>query len=338
MDARYTTVVDARISFIVPVRNDAARLDVCLSSIRRNQAPGAELELVVIDNGSVDSSRDVATRHGAIVLEIAQGRVSSLRNRGALHASGGILAFVDADNEIDDGWVAAARENLRSAGIGATGALYVPPHDGSWVQRAYGRLRGRSRSRQATDWLGSGNLAVSRRAFETIQGFDTTLEACEDVDFCARMRAAGFTLLSDPRLGSVHHGDPLTLRALFIGELWRGRDNLKVSFRRPIAWSGVPSALMPVVDLFMLAIAALALVGLSTGWQLASTILPMALFVVAGGALIRTCRAQRQERIGLLALGQLFVVVAVYDIARALALVMRASHRNAQTAVVAATP
>ena len=37
------------------------------------------------------------------------------------------------------------------------------------------------------------------------------------------------TLVADPRLRNIHLGDPSRLRALFFGELWRGRDNIRVT-------------------------------------------------------------------------------------------------------------
>ncbi len=335
MDDRRTAVVAPQVSFIVPVRNDAARLDVCLSSIRKNSTPDHDVEIVVVDNGSTDESPAVARRHGATVLSVPHGRVSALRNLGAARARGEILAFVDADNELAAGWVAAALGNFGESEIGAAGALYVPPSDGTWVQQAYGRLRGRSKARQATDWLGSGNLAVKRPAFDAVRGFDTTLEACEDVDFCLRLRARGLTLLSDPLMGSVHHGDPKTLRALFVGELWRGRDNLKVSFRRPVAWAGAPSALMPVVDLLMLATVLLGVVTLAAGRPSGVLTITSAVAVIGLGAAARTWRALRAERTDLVNIGRLYVVVVVYNLARALAVVMKTPHRHAHRAVAA---
>src|SRR6185369_11672084 len=114
-------------------------------------------------NASTDDSAAVAKRSGAEVLAVDAGRVAELRNRGARHATGDILAFVDADNEIAGGWLYAALECLRMPNVGAVGAMYQAPPDGTWVQRTYGHLRGGPRDRDA-DWLGSGNLAVSRSA------------------------------------------------------------------------------------------------------------------------------------------------------------------------------
>jgi GT2 family glycosyltransferase len=326
-----------RISFVVPVRNDAVRLETCLRSILAGACGAAVLDIVVVDNGSTDGSPDVARRLGAEVLVIENVRVSELRNRGARHAAGDILAFVDADNEIAPGWVAAAVEMLQQPGVGAVGALYHAPSGGTWVQRTYGALRGRTEGQRDTSWLGSGNLAVWRRTFEAVGGFDISLEACEDVDLCRRIRGTGARIVGDARLVSAHHGDPRTLRDLFVSELWRGRGNLRVSFRRPIVWAELPSALIPVVDAAMLAVAAVGLAALAVAWP--SGLLPVgvALLVIAAGALLKAARAAARgtDAVGI-SLAQVFVVACVYDVARAFAVVWRAPHRNARPRTAAA--
>lgn len=316
------------VSFVIPVRNDARRLDVCLRGIGKNGVAGRDLEIVVIDNGSTDGSAEVARGHGARVIPLPGGPVSSLRNQGAALAGGRVLAFVDADNEIGQGWLDAALENLRVEGVAATGALYAAPAGGAWVQRAYGLLRGRSEVRKDCDWLGAGNLAVHRDAFDAVQGFDVTLEACEDVDFCQRLRATGQRLLADPRLVSVHHGDPSTLKALFVAERWRGRDNLKVTLRPPVAWREVPTALIPVADIVLLlasvAGGAAGLAGITAGWFA----MALALTCIALGSLARAAWAWTRQTRHDAAFPQLFAVALVYDLARALATVTRAPHRN----------
>src|SRR5262245_1079001 len=142
----------ARVSFIVPVRNDAARLNVCLRSIRANERVAGEVEIVVVDNGSFDGSPEVARKLGARVLMVENGSVSELRNHGARNATGSVFAFVDADHEIVSTWVAAVLQNLQDPGVGAVGALYLPPPNGTWVQRAYGFLRGRAAVRRDVAW------------------------------------------------------------------------------------------------------------------------------------------------------------------------------------------
>jgi glycosyltransferase involved in cell wall biosynthesis len=315
-----------RISFVIPVLNDVAGLRRCLPSLRQNGAPSPRAEIVVVDNGSTDGSAEAAAAAGARVVSVPGEKVGGLRNRGAALSRGEIIAFVDADHEIAHGWVAAVEDILSAEIVGGAGAPYVPPLHGSWVQRAYGRLRGRPSGQRQVEWLGSGNLAVRRRAFEQVGGFDTALEVCEAVDLCQRLRAAGWRLVSDERLESVHYGDPATLGAVFRSETWRGRDNLRVSLRS-LTLRGLPSILIPVVDLFCLALIAAGVV--SSPWGgLRIALAGFALFLAL--ATLRVGRVLANPGPAtLVAIGQVAAVSITYDVARALALVVRRRHRRA---------
>jgi hypothetical protein len=318
-----------RISFVVPVRNDAARLEICLRSVLANAQRPDQIEIIVVDNGSIDESAAVARRLGAHVLRIEDARVAELRNEGARHARADVLAFIDADNEIAAGWVYAALECLRLPSAAVVGALYQPPVDGTWVQRTYGHLRGIPAGQHDADWLGSGNLAVLRSAFEAVGGFDTSLETCEDVDFCHRIRARGHRVISDARLKSIHHGDPRTLLEVFSSERWRGRDNLRVSFRRPINWSALPSAILPIVQGLAVGVALAGIVSAFVTASVGLLLVAASLLCFAGATCLRVAhtlwRARPRRAVGMLAV---FIVASVFDIARAFALVSPAPHRG----------
>ena len=169
-------------------------------------------------------------------------------------------------------------------------------------------------------------MAVRRSVFERLGGFDTTLESCEDVDLCQRLRTAGHRLVGDPRLRSVHFGDPSTLRALFLGELWRGRDNLRVSFRvRPTA-AEIPSILIPIVDAALLVGIAIGMLTLSRGGAWLAG-LSMAAFI--GLAALRAARILNAlPGRSPLAVGQALAVALAYDAGRACALLVRKAHRR----------
>jgi hypothetical protein len=314
------------LSFIVPVRNDAVRLQRCLDTIRANDSSVAPTEIVVVDNGSSDGSADVARSRGARVIVLPGERVSALRNTGARAAAGALLAFVDADHELAPGWTRAAVGLFEDATIGAAGAQYHAPADGTWVQRTYDRLRRRHPGRRTTDWLPSGNIIVRRTAFESVAGFDTSLVTCEDVDFCHRLRSNGWRLLEADDLRSVHHGDPRTLPALFRGELWRGQDNLRVSWRGRGGVRDLPSALSPIAMLAALSSLAVGIAAwpLGTWWPLMAGVALLASLVATRTvSLIR--RTPRLER-GVSSFIQAMIVGGVYDAARAWALVVRPPH------------
>lgn len=314
------------ISFIVPVRNDAARLRRCLETM---QTPISH-EIVVIDNGSTDGSADAARSVGARVIELPGVRVSSMRNAGARVASGELLAFVDADHELGPGWAdAAATLFVQERDVVAAGAPYHAPPDGTWVQRMYDRLRRRQVGRKPTDWLPSGNLVVRRASFDAVDGFDTTLETCEDVDLCQRLVARGGTILECDGLVSVHRGDPRTLRALFLGELWRGRDNVRVTLRGPLSFRSLPSLLLPAMVLLGAGGIMAGLVAWplwpQRGWLLTAAGVGTLGTVAIARALSLWGRIGQRDRTGRAAV-EAILVGSVYDAARALALVARPSH------------
>ncbi len=314
-----------RITFVIPVRDDAARLRQCLDSIAANQRPD-QYEIVVADNGSRDTSVAVARAAGARIVEMPSANVAAMRNTAAGLARADVLAFVDADHLLDSHWIDAATEILHDPGITAAGAHYTTPPNGNWVQRAYGRFRPQRQGLHDTDWLGSGNLLVRRRAFMQVGGFDIALETCEDVDLCNRLRLRGHRLVADDRLRSIHQGDPTSVRAVFLGELWRGRNNFKVTLRGPWSLRAVPSLAIPV---FNLAGVALVVTG-AVVWPWVG-FLPFVAgaTMLVGTTLLRTMRLLSGGPA--LPAGEVWgtaVIASAYEIARALALVFRATHRT----------
>jgi hypothetical protein len=265
------------------------------------------------------------------VLELPGLKVGELRNRGAAAAQTSLLAFVDADHEVAAGWMRAALDGLADTRVAAIGAPYTSPPHPTWVQRLYDAFRPHRRAPHDVAWLGAGNLVVRADVFRTVGGFDITLEACEDVDFCQKLTAAGHVLRCDPAMQSVHYGDPRTLGALFKSELWRGRGNLRVSLRGPLTAGSLPSVVIPIVDLAAIAAAAAGVVL----WS------PLLVAAAAGAFLgLAGLRASvlwnRLEPRSIGDLGRAFVVACTYDLARALALVARTPHRRAHGGEAAA--
>jgi hypothetical protein len=312
------------VSFVIPVKDDAVRLARCLKSIQDSDYPADAIEIIVVDNGSEDGSDVVARDAGARVISLPHFRVAALRNAGARAAEGDILAFVDADHEIVSDWTSKAVDALTTPGVGAAGAPYHAPAGGTWVQRMYDAFRDHAPGRRSVEWLASGNLAVRRSVFDRVNGFDTSLETCEDVDLCQRIRWSGCDIVSDGGLRSVHHGDPPTLRALFTQELWHGRDNLRASLRGPVTTRGLPSIVMPAVVLDLLVVAVGAEV--VTGRPL---ITALALSALGGLSAVRAARMLNNlGRASAVDVMRAFVVASVYDMARALAPLLQSEYHH----------
>jgi GT2 family glycosyltransferase len=312
------------ISVIVPARNAASTLAACLGSIREAGATADAVELLVADNGSTDTTAAVAAVHGSSVLSLPDIRVSAVRNRAAQVARAPLLAFIDADHVLGTGWFEAARHIFADERIAAAGAEYLAPRDGTWVQRTYDRLRQHRTVSQDVRWLPSGNLLIRSDVFRQVGGFDEGLETCEDVDLSRRLAAAGSRLVADPRLVSVHLGDPRTLGAVCLGELWRGRDNLRVTLRPPRHLRSILSALQPLTTVIVL-VAAIALALADSSRALQWLLAGIGLVLLASIPRILQMATRGADR-GPGTLMRCIAVALAFDLGRAAAIVARATH------------
>lgn len=95
----------ADISVIVPCYNAQRYLNVCLESLKAQTQP--EIEMIFIDDGSTDETgarldRFALSEPRAKVIHVQNGGVSSARNRGLALATGRYIAFVDADDALEE--------------------------------------------------------------------------------------------------------------------------------------------------------------------------------------------------------------------------------------------
>ena len=86
----------ARVSLCMIVRDEARMIDACLASVR-----GFASEMIVVDTGSKDDTRERARRAGAKVVEIVwQDDFSHARNISLSHAKGDWVLILDADERL----------------------------------------------------------------------------------------------------------------------------------------------------------------------------------------------------------------------------------------------
>lgn len=212
------------ISVIIPAHNEEKTLGICLESLARMTYPAECLEVIVVDNGSTDRTREVAEsfskRLNLKVLEKRDGTISAVRNWGARAARGEIFAFTDADCEVPRDWLTQAAL-WPSPKIGIAGAHGLIPQNSSWVARAwYQDVAARKAGEVA--YVPTLDLLVPRSVFFNVGGFDESIQTNEDFEFCQRVRAAGLKILGRPEIAVVHWGTPQNLGAFYQKQRWHG--------------------------------------------------------------------------------------------------------------------
>ncbi len=197
------------VSVVIPVYNGEAELELCLGALRLSRT--APLEILVVDDGSTDGSRDVALRHGARLLTTgAQSGPARARNMGAMEARGEILFFLDADVVASPDSVGRVHDAFEADP--ALDALIGSYDDDPAARDFLSQYKNlmhcfvhQSALEQAsTFWSGCG--AIRRDVFLAHSGFDVSYArpAIEDIELGYRLSRAGRRMMLDKLLRVKH--------------------------------------------------------------------------------------------------------------------------------------
>lgn len=301
------------ISIIIPAYNEEKHIGQCLDSIFNLDYPRDKFEVIVIDNGSSDRTREIAASYDILLLQDSTKNVSGLRNLGARHAKGEILAFVDADCVVARNWLKQAEKYFNDFLVVVWGAPPIPPENSTWVQAAWFLVRKKNKVIEEVDWLESMNLFVRKDLFDKVGGFDESLITCEDVDLSYRLSKFG-KIISDSRLKVIHLGEAATVREFFKKELWRGKGNFKGVLRHGLSLKEIPSLIIP---LYFGVVIPFAFIFSLVIQSIIFFILSVVLFLIPG---IMVLQRIRQKHSDIIKLSRFFFLLYVYFIARTVSL------------------
>ncbi|HWZ12225.1 MAG TPA: glycosyltransferase family 2 protein [Acidobacteriaceae bacterium] len=192
-----------KISFVVPAYNEEAYLPRTLTAILAQTANArCETEVIVVNNASTDQTREVALGFpGVKVVDEPQKGLTHARQAGLNASTGDIIANVDADSILTDGWIEKVQReferNPRLVGLSGPFIYYdLTPRQRGLVRLYYvaaymAYLINRYVLRVGS-MLQGGNFVVRRTALEKIGGFNLAISFYgEDTDLARRLVAAG---------------------------------------------------------------------------------------------------------------------------------------------------
>lgn len=183
------------VSILIPAYNAADTLPLCLEAVGRCEYP--RTEAIVVCDACTDDSARVAQSYGVrtIVNESRQGAAYA-RNVGAVAARGEIFFFVDADCILAPDAISLAVEAL-TAGEQVVFGSYIADTRAPGFFSQFKNLQHHFTHQhggevQSSFWSGCG--AITRTAFEDLEGFDVSLQACEDIEFGFALTQRGYTV------------------------------------------------------------------------------------------------------------------------------------------------
>jgi GT2 family glycosyltransferase len=220
------------VSLLIPTRDKLELLQPCIRSIL-NKTDYPDYEIVILDNGSVEPETRIFFEE--VWQESSNIRIlpfpfpfnySAINNFGVKHANGSVIGLINNDVEvISSDWLTEMVSHACRPGIGCVGAkLYFS--DGSLqhagVMLGIGGVAGHSHKYFPGDAHGyfsrlkvvqnlsavtGACLVVRKEIYEEVGGLDeeNLKVAFNDVDFCLKVREAGYRNLWTPFAELYHH-------------------------------------------------------------------------------------------------------------------------------------
>lgn len=232
------------VSVVVPMLDEAGFIEPCLASFESQSWPQERLEVLVVDGGSTDGSRQFVEEYSrehpwVRIVENPDRRASAAFNRGVEASTGEILCLFSAHGVAHPDYVANSVAVLRETGAAGVGGRYL--HEGlDPVSRSIGLAmvspfgmasphRFATR-RTVVDTI--SHPAYRRMALTAAGPFDESLLRNSDYELNVRLRDAGATLVFDPSVESIYRPRG-SLRALARQFWWYGRWKVRVLRRHP---------------------------------------------------------------------------------------------------------
>lgn len=206
------------IGFVVIGRNEGSRLERCLSSVL-----GRSHRVVYADSASTDGSAEVAESLGAAVVRLpADGRLNAARGRNAgyrelrrLCPDCEFVQFLDGDCILQTDWIEKALAFLSAhSQVAVVCGRRFEAHPEASIYNAMCDREWDTPIGEATE--SGGDALVRCMAFDEVGGFREDLQAGEEPEMTARMRAAGWKIWRIDVPMAEHDAKMLTL-----GQWWR---------------------------------------------------------------------------------------------------------------------
>ena len=197
------SLLDA-VTVVVPCKDSGKTIDEQLQALAGQDYTGP-LEVIVVDNGSVDESAYLAGRWPNVKVVTALDRQSPnhARNVGANAASGDLILTCDADDVVAAHWVSAMAEGLKKFDLvgGPLDFALLNADTQRWPQRDHGLPLRYTFLPAAT----GANFGIRSSVLADLGGWDESFDGGpDDTELCWRAQLAGYDLGFAPG-GLVHY-------------------------------------------------------------------------------------------------------------------------------------
>jgi glycosyltransferase involved in cell wall biosynthesis len=198
-----------KVSVVIPAYNAQDTIAQAVAhSLAQAKGP-MEVEVVVVDDGSVDETAKIAESAGATVIKQENAGPAAARNRGWKSATGQVICFTDSDCVPMSGWLENLLDGFSDRQVGAVAGSYEIANTGSWLAHwVHQEIMERHKRMPAfIRAFGSYNVAIPRYMLEATGGFDPVYRRAsgEDNDLSYRIIKKGWRIAFRPQARVAHY-------------------------------------------------------------------------------------------------------------------------------------
>lgn len=207
------------VSVIVPVRNGAATIAACVESLLGLDYPKHKSEVIVVDNGSTDRTGALLAGYDGEIRIVSEHRrgAAAARNRGLRAAGGEVIAFTDADCEVDAGWLRNIVAPLCDERVGIAGGKILARRPCNRIE-AFGEFihdHDRAINVYKPPYADTANWSSRVAVLRSVGQFDERFLRGQDSELAYRILQAGYRI-SYVSEAVVYHRNESTFAGLFL--------------------------------------------------------------------------------------------------------------------------
>ncbi len=225
-----------KVSVVVCAYNADRTINTCLAALEKVRYPN--YEVIVVNDGSTDHTLPICKKYPYIRLICQENKgLSVARNVGMEASTGEIIAYTDADCDVDPDWITYLVHTFHHTGRVAVGGPNLPPPENALIPACVAVSPG-GPTHVLIDDLEAEHIAGCNMAFHadvlrSLGGFDAQYRAAgDDVDICWRLQDAGYSIGFSPS-AQVWHFRRNTVKDYFKQQRGYGKAEAMVYFKHP---------------------------------------------------------------------------------------------------------
>lgn len=224
-------------SVVIPAFNEERDIEASLSSLVNQSYPRDRYEIIVVDNGSTDRTKEIALAYVDIIINKPDGNVGAVRNTGIASASGEVIICTDADCVVPPSWIGTGVTLLEKNPQHIFGGGLRSRENATWIEK-YWILNELGKSTQQRSLMGS-SIFIWKSDFEQLGAFNETVTSGEDSDLSERALSNSLKVTISPELSIIHLGCSETAIKFITRQIWHSENyipDIRNSLKDKVFW------------------------------------------------------------------------------------------------------